>query len=728
MATNFFWTNIVTDSWSIPGNWTNELVDGLGPVTGGSNNYVLTFAPAGVFSSTNDLAGSFLLNQLIFGGSTVSLWGSQLQFTNNESGGGPQVLQNSGAAVVINNDLLLDNNLLLGGSGSGLVTLNGVLGGVGGLTLDGNYKLVMTNVNTYAGPTIISNGRLVLQNGGAVSGSSAVVISDVTTATLLLDGGITVTGVTLTNFMTQGVVGGLIGTNGINTWAGPIWLGSQNARFAAANSSTLALSGVISSTDPTYGLTIRSDNASSGVVLISGTANTYSNTTVTVGNLQIGANNALPVAGVLSLGNGISTGAAMFDLAGYNQRLEGLTDAGPNMQRVVTNTSGTLSTLTISNMANYTFAGVIRGNLAVVKTGVGTETLSGTNTYAGGTIINGGILKIGNTNALGVGTNGYFVQVNSGGAFDLGGMNLNYAGNSLTVMISGMGIGPTTGAVLNSGASLANQGLKNVVLGADAAIGQNGGNRFDIYGTFDGGNHTLYKVGNNEVSMQTAAANLNGVVVNAGNFVLQNANALGNGFLTVNTGAVAYTWNVAGFTNAMTLVGGTFRSDQQAVTLTGPIVLAGATNMFDARSSLTVNGQISGPGGLTIIGTNIVTFTNANTYAGRTILAQATNVLLITHGSALGSTAGDTIVSNNTSLRISGDITVNESLTLYGDGFPINQGALNNVGGTNTWAGGITGGSIASTLGTLILSGGVTNNGLLRGRGGIIIITNTPMT
>jgi len=737
-ATNFFWTNISSDVWSNPGNWTNNQADLTGPVTGGSNNYIITFAPAGTFNSVNDLAGSFLLNQLIFGGSTVTLSGNQLEFTANSAGGLPQVFQNSSVSVVINNNLQLDNNTLFGGSGSGQVTLGGSVGGAGGLILNGGYTLAMTNVNTYAGQTIVTKGSLDLQNSGALGSSSSLVISNNSPAMVLLDGGITVSGVTLTNFMNQSIVGGLIATNGLNTWTGPIVLGADNARFAAANSSTLALSGVISAVNPNYGLTIRSDNGGTGVVLINGTANTYSNTTVLVGTLQIGANNALPTGGIVTLGNGSSQGFALFDLAGYNQQIAGLQDPGVNIPRTVTNTSGTLATLTISNLNNYTYAGAINGNLAVVKAGGGTEALTGSNNYTGGTIVNGGILQIGTSNSLGSGLNGILVNVTPGGALDLNGVNLNYAANSLTVTISGMGIGPTTGAVLNSGAGLANQGVKNLVLAGNAAIGQNGGGRFDIYGTFNGSNYTLTKVGNNEVAIQTAAANLPVLNIMGGDIALQNASGLAGATVTIYTNAFMRTYSVnTTLTNAFVMAGGYFQAGTVGdattlLNLSGPITLAGAlSNTFYLATNLIVSGTMSGPGSLEVLGlpsnsnvnSSVLFLQASNNYSGGTILL-SNAVVQVQNAFALGS--GSIVVSNVAQLQIAATNAVfNNALQLAGDGLPYNagwNGALVNKAstGTNTWAGAITIGVNSSSdariqgygasNSVLIISGGVTSS------------------
>ena len=70
-------------------------------------------------------------------------------------------------------------------------------------------------------------------------------------------------------------------------------------------------------------------------------------------------------------------------------------------------------TLTIGrNNLSTTFSGVIQGFGEVVKGGKGTLTLSGTNTYAGGTVVTSGTLIVSSTSGSGTGTGP--VQMNAG--------------------------------------------------------------------------------------------------------------------------------------------------------------------------------------------------------------------------------------------------------------------------------------------------------------------------
>ena len=95
-----------------------------------------------------------------------------------------------------------------------------------------------------------------------------------------------------------------------------------------------------------------------------------------------------------------------------------------------------------TNNLSTLFSGVIQDSGGVTKTGTGTLTLSGANTYTGGTAIDGGFLRVDNRTGSGAGTGG--VQVNSG---TLGGGGI-IAGAATVGSGSGSGasLAPGTGA------------------------------------------------------------------------------------------------------------------------------------------------------------------------------------------------------------------------------------------------------------------------------------------
>ncbi len=177
-------------------------------------------------------------------------------------------------------------------------------------------------------------------------------------------------------------------------------------------------------------------------------------------------------------------------------------------------------------------------------------------------------------------------------------------------------------------------------------------------------------------------------------------------------------------------------------------VVAGAPTV----STLTINaasnqthtfgGSLGGPNAnednLVLIkrGLGIQILSGASTYTGQTVVAAG--ALQAAHSGALGSTIGNTVVSNGAQLRLSGNIATDEELTLIGSGpgGSLGLGVLRNVSGSNTLNGAIAftggvGGRIQSAGGHLLINGGVTSANLsvmfAPSAGASITVSNTPI-
>jgi autotransporter-associated beta strand protein len=142
--------------------------------------------------------------------------------------------------------------------------------------------------------------------------------------------------------------------------------------------------------------------------------------------VRLGVDNGLPLTTTLS-GGGVSTGnGTTFDLAGYDQTLDGLINSNSRLH--ISNSSASLSILTLnpsqdrstvsdgSNPTTLIVDGAGSGTVALVKTGAFAQTLHGTHTYTGPTTINGGTLALSVTGTIG---NTASMTIAAGAAFDV---------------------------------------------------------------------------------------------------------------------------------------------------------------------------------------------------------------------------------------------------------------------------------------------------------------------
>jgi autotransporter-associated beta strand protein len=259
-----------------------------------------------------------------------------------------------------------------------------------------------------------------------------------------------------------------------------------------------------------------------------------------------------------------------------------------------------------------------------------------------------------------------------GGTLDIRGQNLG----TRAITISGSG-DQGIGALINNGGSQQNAVI-NLNLAADASVGGTG--RWDVRGTganINGGTFTLTKVGGNQVSVVApTSVSLGNINVNAGTLSFENGNNImgSTSFAaTVNVGGTLQFWNnLGGVTQNKPIVlnGGIVTSENNATTLTGPISLAGpATGELRANNALTITNVISGSGGFTKSGGDVLVLSNNNTYTGPTIVSSGT--LRVT-----GSIAKSAVTVNGGTFEVPAVQKV--------AGLTVNAGGLTNVNNTAT--------------------------------------------
>ncbi|MCU0792505.1 MAG: autotransporter-associated beta strand repeat-containing protein [Opitutaceae bacterium] len=316
----------------------------------------------------------------------------------------------SPSSAIVNNGTLefrRSNTLTQGTnfSGSGISGSGALVNsGVSSNGVD-NFGVTILNVaNTYSGLTTITGGGIRVAHAGALGGTTAgtVVVAGAPLGQprLELAGGVTVTGESLRISGGGRFRGALTSQSGSNVWAGPVTITASGTRIGAENGAGLRINGVIDSEGQPHGIDFRAGPVAGGGAIVLAGANTYlGNTTMSQGRLQLDVgDNRLPVTTRLTLGSAAET--VEIDLNGRNQQLAGLALAS-NVTApsgiVVTNSSGTPSTLTINTPADTpaTYGGVLSGNLALTKTGTSTLTLTGaTRSYTGATQIAQGTLAL----------------------------------------------------------------------------------------------------------------------------------------------------------------------------------------------------------------------------------------------------------------------------------------------------------------------------------------------
>ena len=376
------------------------------------------------------------------------------------------------AALSLNNAIVLNGTGTLDTNGND-ITLAGNITGGGGVTKQGAGTLTLSGASTYAGATAINDGTLKAGAVNAFSPSSAHTVA----AGHTLD---------LNNF--SQAVGSLAG-------AGSVTLGSGTLT-AGGNNTDTSFSGVISGTG---GLT----KAGAGTMTLAGN-NTYGGTTaVNAGTLAFtgdtgslggpmsvssGANVTFgqavnsSYAGVIS-GDGSVTksGAGTMTLSGTNSYTGGTTVSGGLLQGTTTSLQGNIlnnASVTFNQATNGTYAGSMSGTGGLTIQGGGAVTLTGTNSYSGGTSVLGGVL-IGNSTSLqgnilnnaavtfnqtGTGTYGGVMSGTGGMTLQGGGVlnltaNNTYTGattvNASTLVVNGSLASTVT---LNSGSMLGGSG------------------------------------------------------------------------------------------------------------------------------------------------------------------------------------------------------------------------------------------------------------------------------
>jgi len=516
--------------------------------------------------------------------------------------------------------------------------------------------------------------------------------------------------------------------NSITFEEGTVTLSAQNAFPATTDTLTLGAGGITLA------------NGLHGTVTIGGSlGNVVMNASQTWTNSTITDAAAVPptTARNLTVGNG-NAGSI----------LSGSATTGNSQTFTVTGASTASTTSLFTILSN----GSNGGTLDLLKTGATQLVLSGTiaNTYTGSTTVSGGTLsldKSANINAI----TGNVITVSGGtlrhassakdnqildtAALSISGGAVSFTGAdetlaSMTLSGGSFSTGNTSGDVsavnltgaltmtggkvtVNSGGTLSAQSV--TITGGNTPIFEGSGGNILIGGSGDPGVLTQLLIGSGGLSMSGQTIQINATTgVQPGSRI-----ELGGDFTTTGNNVIGYSTptgssipNVPATPATLEIGTGTRNFDIGGSTL--------STAIGGATSNTSIALQVVSSSGTGVVdkkGVGILIFSGPNTYAGQTNVTQG--ILRIRNNTALGTTAGGTVVAAGAGLQLDGGITVTgEALSFVGVSGTASltnvTAGLSNLSGNNTYAGPISvnltsggnnNGRINSIAGNLTISG-----------------------
>jgi autotransporter-associated beta strand protein len=548
--------------WSNPANWTGGVLPQNGDNVarfGGSASGGTVTVDSSASVEEIDLANSGS------GGYTIAALPGQALTLATTNGPAAECLVNvlSGSHV-ISAPLVLaaPGNLVNVTNSTDCLTVSGAISGGGALTKTGPGLLLLAASNTYGGATTVSAGTLEMGTAAAMPGGTAATVNGT------LDLG--PFGATFSVLMGVGTVdhsgtGGSALAVGSGSFAGTIANSGGTLALFKMGSGQLALGG---SNSFTGGTTV-----SAGTLLAAGTAALpgWASGAVTV---EAGATLAVAAGGDSGWGN-----AQITALLGGVQWSSSAAAFG------IDTTSG-----------NATYGGNITQALGLTKLGANTLTLAGSNSYAGVTAIDGGILALGSRGALAAG-------------------NVTFGGGALQF---------TASNTTDCSAQFANS------TSAPISIDTNG--QAVTFGSSIAGSNTagLVKAGNGSLTLGANNSYAGGTTVSGGTLVAASNSALGSGPVVLSPSSGAAT---LAFTSVQPSIGSLTSggSGSSAVVLGNATVPPSPTLLTVGadNTSTTFSGAISdlisttpaAVGFLTKVGSGTLLLTGVNTYSGTTTVA-----------------------------------------------------------------------------------------------------------
>ncbi len=697
-----------TGTWdaNTTANWWNGAGDVVWPSAGGLDDDAVFADTAGTVTiaavNANDL--TFNTSGYLLQGGTLTLDGVT-----------PTLTAGPGISATISSIVAGSSGLTKAGTGT--ITLQGVNTYTGGTTLAASAGTLIARITTTQNS--LSSGAVAIGSGSTVQIDKANTSGDVTIANAFTGAG------TLQVLFAAGGSARNTYLTGLSGFTGTLRLSNAGAtadKFNAGNAGTTAAALIVEAGSQLFMNT--GTTAFNGGITVQGTGNTESRGAIRLigtlgGNITLAGNTTLGTEGGALSGN-ISSGAAG---------------------------TQTLTFGTGNSTGNATLSGILgggTGTIALVKTQAGTVTLTGANTFTGGTTLNtnsGTLSARINTTQTALGTGA--VSVGAGSTLVLDNVNtanstlvtvsnavtgtgtvrLNFAAgtNPRNTYLPGLTGFTGTLRLSNSGASADKWNAANYSLNAALVIDSGsqiyvhtgpvsitGG--VNVQGTGNSENRGAIRLSNtlnaNLALAASATIGAEGGTLN-GNITSGAAGTQTLTFGTTNSpGNVTVNGNIGGGTGTLAVTktqGGTLTLNGTH-TYGGQTTVSGGTLLLPSTASLATSGVVEAQAGGTLTLSGPLTLSGGAQFRTASGTGTATiNIsagVTVTHGGSNGMIIGQNTANHAGVLNVSGAYTQTVGSAFLGNNVGTATGTLNvNNGGVVTFAAGMNNSGAAGTAG-----------------------------
>lgn len=598
----------------------------------------------------------------------------------------------TGTTTIATGSLVITDNAQLGAagnavaaSGGGLLLRGGVTVSGRTITLSGLGALVSdTGGNTWSGPVVAGTlGNINVSAGstftlsGPVSGTSQLTVNSNgdtlisgTVGTMLNTGGSATLTLAGGNAAPGLIVSGtvvLAGGNAVSSTGGITLNSSGTLRLGASQTiGSFGDYGIAGATVDlgSHDLTLNTGGTLTGAVV--GTGRLFMEGS---GTLTLSGSNTFTGGLYIDSGTFVATSDASFGAAGNPVFFRGGTlqvngSTYPSSSHPLTFSASDVS-LSVTG-GTFTFGQSLANTGSFTKLGAGTLVLTGTNSYAGGTVLSAGTLSVASDATLGASGGGLSLQ---GGTLQVTGDTFHSTARPINATAyTGFDVADaantfTLGAITGSGGGITKLGAGTLVLAGQTTFGNAsagaGALRF-------GASNVL--LANSSISVST------GATFDLAGFD-QTAAYLGvSGKLTTGAGTLSVTSGINGYVPGGVISG--------HLALTGSNVNVYSNYNGAGPGGLTISAAISGSATLTMQGTGSVVLTAGGPFTGTTVVNAGTLTLTGTllHTTGVTVAQGALLEVANGHLGVNGNVTNNGFLRLTGSATFAASGTITNNG------------------------------------------------